>query len=163
MKLDTSLSEQELEEYLGSQRTLGLATPDRDGAPHMTPLWFVWLDGSVFMNTTLGNATVRNLERDPRATATVDDGEEYAELRGVVLQGRAVRAEGDPRLDEVERRWSNKYVGGNPVPFRRWRNRLFLRLDPERLTLWDFRKIPVARARVQAQARAQAQKEAAGG
>lgn len=159
MKLDTSLSEQELEEYLGGQRTVRLATLDHEGAPHVIPLWFVWLDGSVFMNTTVGNATVRNLQRDARATATVDDGEEYAELRGVVLQGRAFRADDDPRLDEVERRWSNKYVGGNPVPFRRWRNRLFLRLDPERLTSWDFRKIPEARARAQAQA----QKEAAGG
>lgn len=157
MKLDTSLTEQELEEFLATQRTVRLATLDRDGAPHVVPLWFVWLDGSMFMNSTVGNATVRNLERDARATATVDDGEAYAELRGVVLQGRAVRAVDDPRLDEVERRWSDKYVGGNPVPFRRWRNRLFLRLDPERLTSWDFRKVPEARAQ------AQAQREAAGG
>jgi PPOX class probable F420-dependent enzyme len=159
MKLDTSLSDEELAEFLVAQRTVRLATLDPDGAPHLIPLWFVWLDGSVFMNTTQGNATVRNLERDARATATVDDGEVYAELRGVVLHGRAVRADDDPRLDEVERRWSNKYVGGNPVPFRRWRNRLFLRLDPERLTSWDFRKIPVARARAEAQAR----REPAGG
>lgn len=146
MTLDTSLTPQELDAFLDEQRTIRLATVGPAGEPHVVPLWFVWLDGSVYMNTTLGNVTVENLERDPRATGSVDDGDDYDTLRGVVLAGTAARADDDPRVDQVIGRWSNKYTGGEAPPFTRWRNRVFLRLDPQRVASWDFRKIPAARA-----------------
>jgi hypothetical protein len=65
----------------------------------------------------------------------------------VVVTGRVEVAEDDPRLSEAERAWSEKYLGGNEPPYRRWRNRVWLRLVPERTASWDFRKIPEARAR----------------
>ncbi len=145
-KLDIALTEEELDAFLPAQRTIRLATRGRDGEPHVVPLWFVWLDGTVFMNTTLGNVTVEHLAADARAAGTVDDGDTYDDLRGAVLSGRVERAGEDPRLDQVRAAWSAKYLGGNPVPFDRWRNRVWLRLRPERVASWDFRKIPAARA-----------------
>jgi len=146
-KLDIALTQEELDAYLASERTVRLATTGRDG-PQVVPLWFVWLDGSLFMNTTRGNRTVVNLTDDPRAAATIDDGFDYGSLRGVVLRGPVVvDARDDARLEQVRRRWSAKYLGGNPVPFDGWRNRLWLRLDPAEVASWDFRKIPDARAR----------------
>jgi nitroimidazol reductase NimA-like FMN-containing flavoprotein (pyridoxamine 5'-phosphate oxidase superfamily) len=146
-KLDLSLTDQELEDFLVIQRTIRLATATPRGRPHVVPLWFVWVDGTVFMNTTLGNVTVRNLEDNPRATGSIDDGETYETLRGVLLQGHMERADDDPRLDTVMHRWSEKYMGGNPVPYARWKNRAWFRLRPEAITSWDFRKIPAAKAR----------------
>jgi hypothetical protein len=102
------------------------------------------------MNTTLGNVTVRNLEANPQAAGVVDDGEGYGELRGAILRGPVERAEGDERLDAVRERWSHKYLAGNPAPFDRWRNRVWLRLVPREVASWDFRKIPEARAREKA-------------
>jgi nitroimidazol reductase NimA-like FMN-containing flavoprotein (pyridoxamine 5'-phosphate oxidase superfamily) len=149
-RLDLSLSREELDDYLRSEATIRLATVNRDGTPHIVPLWFVWLDGAVFMNSTLGNRTVRNLERDRRATGCVDDGRTYDDLRGAVLHGPVEPAGDDPRLPEVERLWSAKYLAGNPVPFRTWKGRVWLRMDPDRVASWDFRKIPEARARARA-------------
>ena len=146
-KLDISLSPQELDEYLTKQRTVHIATADDAGTAHVIPLWFVWHDGAMFLNSTLGNVTVENLLRRGKATAGVDDGEKYDELRGVVLASRAKRADDDPRIPEVERLWSEKYLGGNPVPYGAWRNRAWFRLDPESTASWDFRKIPEAKAR----------------
>jgi nitroimidazol reductase NimA-like FMN-containing flavoprotein (pyridoxamine 5'-phosphate oxidase superfamily) len=145
-KLDLSLSRAERDAFLDEQRTARLATCGR-GGPHVVPLWFVWLDGSMFMNSTLGNVTIVNVTDDPRAAATVDDGYGYDTLRGVVLSGLAAPAADDPRLDEVRTRWSAKYLDGGPVPFDRWRNRIWLRLDPEDVASWDFRKMDEARAR----------------
>jgi hypothetical protein len=146
-RLDLSLSPEELEGYLSSQRTIRLSTVNDDGTPHIVPLWFVWLDGTVFMNSTLGNLTLRNLQRDPRATGCVDDGETYEDLRGVVLHGPVDVGAADSRLGEVEGRWSSKYLSGNPVPFGMWKGRVWLRMVPVRETSWDFRKIPQARER----------------
>ena len=146
-RLEISLSEQELDAYLDEQRTARVATVGADGEPHVVPLWFVWLRGQVFLNSTLGNPTVENMLRTARATVVVDDGVEYDALRGVVLHCDAARADDDETLAEVERRWSVKYLGGNEPPYRRWRNRVWLRLRPDRTASWDFRKIPEARAK----------------
>jgi nitroimidazol reductase NimA-like FMN-containing flavoprotein (pyridoxamine 5'-phosphate oxidase superfamily) len=151
-KLDLSLSPEERDAFLDEQRTVRLATSGRDG-PQVVPLWFVWLDGAMFLNTTDGNRTVVNLVDDPRAAATVDDGFDYGSLRGVVLRGPVRWAAGDPRLDQVRHRWSRKYLDGAPVPFDRWRNRVWLRLDPVDVASWDFRKMEAARRRRDAEGR----------
>jgi hypothetical protein len=119
----------------------------------VVPLWFVWIDGSLFMNTTRGNLTIVNLSDDPRAAATVDDGVDYGTLRGVVLRGTVAEAGGADRLEEVRARWSRKYLDGEPVPFDRWQNRVWLRLDPVHEASWDFRKMDEARARRAAEGR----------
>jgi nitroimidazol reductase NimA-like FMN-containing flavoprotein (pyridoxamine 5'-phosphate oxidase superfamily) len=149
-KLDLSMTPRELEAYLEAGRTVRLATVGPDDRPHVVPLWFVWLDGVAYLNSTRGNLTLRNLERNPVATGSIDDGDAYEELRGVLLSGPVQEAGDDPRVEEVARRWSQKYLGGNPVPYGRWRNRVWLRLRPDRVTSWDFRKIPEARARARA-------------
>jgi nitroimidazol reductase NimA-like FMN-containing flavoprotein (pyridoxamine 5'-phosphate oxidase superfamily) len=153
-KLDLSLPKEELDAFLARERTVRVATVDADGRPHVVPLWFVWVDDTLFVNTTQGNRSVRNLEANANAAAVVDDGETYADLRGAVLRGPMEPADGDPRLDEVRRAFSGKYYGGNPPPFDAWRGRFFLRLVPEEIASWDFRKIPEARARRAAQAEA---------
>jgi nitroimidazol reductase NimA-like FMN-containing flavoprotein (pyridoxamine 5'-phosphate oxidase superfamily) len=146
-KLDLSLSQEELDAFLGDQRTVRLGSTGGDGRPQVVPLWYVWLDGAMFLNSTLGNLSLRNLESNPQAAAVVDDGDSYEQLRGVILRGRVERADRDPHIPEVRALWSRKYMGGDLVPYDRWKNRVWLRLRPDEVTSWDFRKIPEARAR----------------
>lgn len=146
-KLDLSLGEEEMHGYLDRQRTIRLATTSPEGDPQVVPLWFVWLDGTIFLNSTLGNVTAENIEANHRAAGIVDDGEVYEELRGVLLRGRVERAENDPRIERVKASWSEKYMGGGLVPYDRWRDRAWFRLTPEDIASWDFRKIPEAKAR----------------
>jgi nitroimidazol reductase NimA-like FMN-containing flavoprotein (pyridoxamine 5'-phosphate oxidase superfamily) len=153
-KLDLSLAGDELDRFLTDQRTIRLATASLDGRPQVVPLWFVWIEGVVFMNSTMGNVSIRNIQANPRATGTVDDGDPYEELRGVVIEGPVEWANDDPRLETVKETWSNKYMNGNPVPYDRWKGRTWFRLLPERVTSWDFCKIPEAKARAKAEAEA---------
>lgn len=146
MKLDIALTDDELDAFLASAHTVRVATADPAGTPHVVPLWFVWHEGAMYLNSTLGNVTVENMLRSGKATAVVDAGEAYDELRGVTIAGRVERL-GGFAPDEVERAWSDKYLGGNEPPYRRWKNRSWFRLYPERIASWDFRKIPEARER----------------
>ena len=133
--LDLSLSPPELDDFLRSQRTIRVATVDGTGKPQVVPLWFVWFDGELFLNSTRGNVTVANaLAPGAPVAAVIDDGESYEELR----------------LVEVGAGWSRKYLGGNPTPYSRWRDRVWLRLTPDHVSSWDFRKIPGAKARARA-------------
>jgi nitroimidazol reductase NimA-like FMN-containing flavoprotein (pyridoxamine 5'-phosphate oxidase superfamily) len=147
-KLDLSLTSDELEVYLRERSTVRVATVGSDGTPHVVPLYFVWYDGVMYLNSTLGNVTVENAAATGRASGVVDDGETYDSLRGVVVTGTMGRVEDDsPEALAVERSWSEKYFGGGEVPYRRWKNRAWFRIAPERVASWDFRKIPEARAR----------------
>jgi hypothetical protein len=103
------------------------------------------------MNSTRGNVTIRNLERNPVATGSIDDGDAYEELRGVLVHGEVEWADDDRRLGKVKAKWSAKYLAGAPVPYDRWKDRVWFRLVPKRITSWDFRKIPQAKAKVRAQ------------
>jgi hypothetical protein len=146
-RLDLSMSATELETFLSSARTVRLATCGTRSGPHVVPLWYVWLDGTMFMNSTLGNVTLRNVEENPMASALVDDGDTYDVLRGAILQGPVQRADADPQVERVGGLWSHKYLGGAAVPYGRWKNRVWLRLVPESIASWDFRKIAAAKAR----------------
>jgi nitroimidazol reductase NimA-like FMN-containing flavoprotein (pyridoxamine 5'-phosphate oxidase superfamily) len=151
-KLDLSLSPGEIEAYLTDQRTIRIASAGPDGIPHVVPLWFVWHDGRVFLNSTLGNVTVENLAANPNAAGVVDDGDTYETLRGVLIHGTVERAAFDePDVQIADRLWSDKYMGGNPTPYGRWKNRVWLRLTPTRMASWDFRGIPTARARAKSE------------
>lgn len=146
--LDLSFTGAELDAFLRSQRTIRVATVDGTGEPQVVPLWFLWFDGEVFLNSTRGNVTVANaLAPTARVAAVVDDGETYEDLRGVLVRGTVREAGDDPRLSEVDAGWSEKYLGGNPTPYARWRDRVWLRLTPDHVSSWDFRKIPTAKAR----------------
>ena len=145
-KMDLSLSADELDRFLAEQRTVRLATASPDSRPHVVPLWFVWVDGTMFMNSTLGNLTIRNIQKNPIATGSIDDGFAYNELKGVLVQGRVEWAEQAPRLETVMHRWSEKYMGGNPLPYNKWKKRVWLRLVPQQLTSWDFGKIEERKA-----------------
>ena len=84
--------------------------------------------------------------RDPRVAVIVDAGVEYNELRGVELSGAVVpvgdvprTATPDPSLAEPERLFADKYARGvmaEPDGRHAW-----LRLTPEKLVSWDFRKL----------------------
>ena len=86
------LSASEVAAFLAEERTVTCATIGPRGWPHMMPLWYVLRGHSyepgprIWAWTYAASQKVRNLERDPRATLQVEAGEEYAELRGVMLE-----------------------------------------------------------------------------
>jgi hypothetical protein len=62
----------EIETLLGLDVPARLATLDRDGFPHVTPLWFVWDDEAFFMTSIADRPHLRRLSRNPRAGLCID-------------------------------------------------------------------------------------------
>jgi nitroimidazol reductase NimA-like FMN-containing flavoprotein (pyridoxamine 5'-phosphate oxidase superfamily) len=87
------MSEAEVAAFLAEERTVTCATAGPRGWPHLMPLWYVLRDapdgapGPRLWAWTYGvSQKVRNMQRDPRATLQVEAGEQYQELRGVMLE-----------------------------------------------------------------------------
>ncbi len=74
--------------YLESGRTLQLATIGHSGQPHLSAMWYALVDRKVCFNTYATSQKARNMDRDPRVTCMIESGDEYATLKGLVIQGR---------------------------------------------------------------------------
>src|SRR5882672_33717 len=84
-----AMSEDELWKFIEERKSLQVATIGADGAPHLTTLWFVIVDGKIAFETFSKSQKIANLRRDPRIAVLVEDGKKYNELRGVAINGRA--------------------------------------------------------------------------
>ena len=136
----------ELDAFLGEERTCRLGTTSVDGRPHVTPLWFVWDGSALWINSIVRSQRWTDVQRDGRVSVVVDGGRDYAELRGAELVGtvepvgEAPRTgRSDPVLEPVERRYALKYHGSAEMPHDG--RHAWLRLVPEKVVSWDFRKM----------------------
>ena len=143
-----AMTAEERDAFLTEERTCRVATISPDG-PHATPLWYVWSGGALWLTSLSRSQRWTDLMADPRIAVVVDAGEEYGELRGVELRGRVevvgeVPRTGEPvpELDAPEQAFADRYSGGTIV---RDGRHAWLRLVPDKVTSWDFRKIDRAR------------------
>lgn len=91
------MSDDEVTAFLEGSRKLQLATINPDGTPHLVTM-FYGLDKGRIAFWTYGKAQkTRNLDRDPRVSCLIEAGDDYGELRGVLVYGKA------QRVDERER------------------------------------------------------------
>lgn len=121
----------------------------RRGWPHSMPLWYVERDAEVWAWTFGKSQKVKNLERDNRATALIEAGDSYAELRGVMVEAETV-IHRDPDVvgafaAELGVRYADRIgvdvdtardVFAPQVP-----KRVALQFKPVRTASWDHRKL----------------------
>lgn len=80
------MTEPEVWAFLAERRVVTCASLGPDGWPHLAPLWYVLRGGAVWAWTYAASQKVRNLERDPRASLQAETGDDYDQLRGVLLR-----------------------------------------------------------------------------
>jgi PPOX class probable F420-dependent enzyme len=146
---EIKLSETEIAELLGSERVAVVSSLGPRGWPHSMPLWFVAREGEVWIWTYAKSQKVRNFERDPRATVLVETGEEYGELRGMMIEAEATLHR-DPETvlgfaEELTLRYAEGVtsVDGNARALLEAQapKRVAIQFKPLRTASWDHRKL----------------------
>jgi PPOX class probable F420-dependent enzyme len=146
------MSDDELRDFLGEHKIVSVATVGPNGRPHLVPLWYVpRADGDLIGWTFAKSQKAKNLERDPHATLQVEDGVEYQELRGVMLEcDVAVEREAERVADygmEIFERYAPRGEGDELPPQVREMvqkqapKRIGMRFHPTRTVSWDHRKL----------------------
>jgi PPOX class probable F420-dependent enzyme len=142
-----TMSAEEQESFLAGQRVVICATIGPRGWPHLMPLWYVVRDGDLWAWSYAKSQKVRNLERDSRATLQIEDGEQYDELRGVMIEADA-EIHRDAELvtefgAELMRRYGSDATGPEFMDAVRAQaaKRVALRFTPRRVASWDHRKL----------------------
>jgi PPOX class probable F420-dependent enzyme len=139
------LSPDEQATFLREHRKGALATIGKDGFPHVVAMNFLAKDG-VFYMTSYGKAQkVLNIRRNPKVALMAETGENYAELRGVMIRGECGIIEG---VDAVRQVFAAMAQARGAPPGERPRGsadsapkRVVLKIVPEKITSWDHRKL----------------------
>jgi|SRR5215472_2833155 len=84
-----------VEEFLKGKHFAKIATTMKDGRPQLTPIWYMYEDGKIWINTTTERTKYRNIIREPRVAFLIDDGYPYVSIFG---KGR-IANERDPHKD----------------------------------------------------------------
>jgi general stress protein 26 len=142
-----ALSDEEVAAFLEQQRVVVCATNGPRGWPHLMPLWYVVREGELWAWTYAKSQKTRNLERDDRATLQLEDGDEYGELRGVMIEARTVVHRETELVAEVGASILKRY--GTVAPGEQFTDavrlqaakRVALQFVPVRLASWDHRKL----------------------
>ena len=67
------LTPAEVDAFLAQPHTVVVATLRRDGAPHLTTVWYRWDGTSFWISTNRTTAKYRHIARDPRVALLIDD------------------------------------------------------------------------------------------
>ncbi len=145
-----SMSPEEIDRYLRTQKTIILVSNGGDGFPHPMPMWFhVTTSGVLQCATFAKSQKVKNFERDPSASLLVETGEIYSEAKGVLIYARTeisndpdlimealvsinTRGEALPEAAEVALRDRLVKIA---------QKRVLLSFHPERYVSWDHAKL----------------------
>ncbi len=144
------LTDAEVSDYLNSTKTLIIISNGKDGYPHPMPMWF-YVDeaGCVYCTTFRKSQKVLNFTRDAKATLLVESGEEYADLKSVLIYAATeVLDDFDTVCDtlvktntkgqEVDETQREKLLGAVSKTAAK---RVVLKFTPERYISWDHAKL----------------------
>ena len=142
------MSEEELRDFLDEQMIMSCATIGPNGRPHLIALWYV-PDGSSLTGWTYAKSQkTKNLERDPRATVQVEDGVQYHELRGAMLECDVELERDTERVADIGMSLFERYAGGAELPegtrdmvLAQAPKRVGLRFAPTRIVTWNHGKL----------------------
>ena len=145
-----AMSAEETAAFLVGGRKVQLATNGQDGFPHLVTMYYVMRRGQITFWTYRKSQKALNLERDPRISCLVESGEEYFDLRGVLVQGTAKRIDDLKQIAVIGRQITSvigeAMAGASAEALTQYiehaaSKRYGYRVEPSKIISWDHTKL----------------------
>jgi general stress protein 26 len=143
-----TMTEDEVQAYLESERVLNVATIGPTGHPHLVAMWYAMVDGKAVFWTFSKSQKIINLRRDSKMTGLVESGDSYDQLRGVELRGRGLIVDDYDEILEIGKAVGMKYngpsvLGDDALPFLEAQatKRLGVVFEIDHVASWDHTKL----------------------
>ena len=152
------LDDAEIVEFLASHIKVQIGTLDASGGPHLTTLYYVLDDeGRIAFWTYGASQKIVNLRRDPRIACLIEEGDEYFDLRGVSIRGRAILVEDFEGIKAIGRKVVTAMAGGadlgeegDAIVDAQARKRIGVIVEPLKVASWDHGKLTALPGQAQA-------------
>ncbi len=121
---------------------LGTANP-QTGQPHVTPVWYLWEDGTLWISVFRSTRKGRELLANPRCSVVIDVDESGLSLRAVLCEGTAELLTGPTDFNiTMFTRIYTRYLGpegvlaADPQEWIHSPENLLVKLTPEHVYTW---------------------------
>ncbi|MFN8532785.1 MAG: pyridoxamine 5'-phosphate oxidase family protein [Dehalococcoidia bacterium] len=128
--------------YLGDQKLGRLGTADKQGRPHIKPLWYVVFEHGIYIGTQKTRKSFRNILENNQVSLSVDSGQREEEYKGIIIWGRMEMLPEDDFHIRYRQFLIQRYYGTEDNPGYQYVRSLpapqLMRLVPEKFYTWDF-------------------------
>ncbi len=138
-----AMTQAQVEEFLEASRHAIVGTNRRDGPPQLSPVWYLYEKGRIYIGVLVATAKYHNLRRDPRISLCVDGG--HPDARAVMIHGSAELIEAEsPWREEILWRINRRYHDSDEETRRYqemssdWGPRGLIVVTPEKIISQDF-------------------------
>ncbi|MFB9200662.1 pyridoxamine 5'-phosphate oxidase family protein [Nonomuraea spiralis] len=142
-----AMSDDEVTAFLEGSRKVQLATINPDGTPHLVTMFYGLDEGRIAFWTYGKAQKARNLARDPRVSCLVEAGDDYDELRGVLVYGLAEQVDDRDRVLGIGMAIARRMTPGVPddllTPYveQTGRKRIAYVVERTKVVSWDHRRL----------------------
>ncbi|NCF63910.1 MAG: TIGR03618 family F420-dependent PPOX class oxidoreductase [Gammaproteobacteria bacterium] len=106
------MSQAQVDEFLQAPRIAVFGTVRAQGAPQLTPVWYLYENGQVFVSLSINSAKYRNLTRDPRVCICI--AAPHPDARAVMIHGQAeLIPEQSAWSDDIHWRITRRYYSSD--------------------------------------------------
>lgn len=131
-----SLFTESQRKFVDRPRIGRLGTTNRDGTPHIAPVWYRFDDGVFLVLTERGSRKHKNIKRDPRVVFCIDD--DRPPYHTVLVRARVAVEDAPGRewrealaIHYLGEEAGKRYIAENLHP-----NNIMLRIVPEKVSGW---------------------------
>jgi PPOX class probable F420-dependent enzyme len=133
----------QIEEFLEVPRHAIAAVLRADGAPQLSPIWFLYENERLYFSVGVSSAKYRQLRRDPRISLCIDAG--HPDARAVSIRGSVeIVTDESPERADLEWRIMRRYHESDEEA-REWEAlsaaegpSALVVVSPERIIGWDY-------------------------
>jgi PPOX class probable F420-dependent enzyme len=131
--------------FLSEPRIARMATANREGQPHVVPVWYAWDGNTLWISAYADTRKVKDLQENPLISVAIDEVSQDGKMQAVILEGKAVLLHEPAELLKRQFTWIySRYVGADHVSgptYQDWINdplNALIKLTPARISAWSW-------------------------
>lgn len=132
------------DKFLREQKVLRLATIDKEGMPHVVPVWYKYQKGKIYVGTNTRTQKAKNVARNSALVSfCVDVGVHAPDIYGVLGQGTAELLTADkPKIKKIARqillRYFDDIKGNESAEELLDETDCIIQITPVKFTVWQY-------------------------
>ena len=116
-----------------------LTTIGADGYPHSVPIGYFRLGEDVYLGCRAGTQKLKNIERNPKVSLSLEAGRSMGDIKGVLIQGDAVVYNDPENLLRLAREAARlRGVPDAELPTEARSGAAYIRVTPRKVISWDY-------------------------
>ena len=129
------------DEFLKSQKVLRLSTIDKDGIPHIVPVWYSYNRKVIQIGTNTRTRKVKNIKNNSQVSFCVDVGINAPNIYGVMGQGLASLVLEKSKVKRIAKKILSRYFKtmDNKSAIELWNDTdCIIEIIPEKFSVWNY-------------------------